>query len=319
MDLLLTAGNIFKIHQHKLALEWVAGQAGEARAVQVQDVETAKDSPWGAWVGHLNLIHPNRIQILGTAEIQYLENLGKNSHEDAIQQLFTNSPAIVVIVDHCKISKEFINCAEKTATPLLSSPLPSHKIISHLQYYISSQLADKITLHGVFMEILGIGVLITGESGIGKSELALELISRGHRLVADDAPEFSRLTPDILSGYCPTPLREFLEVRGLGILNIREMFGDSAIKPSKNLRLIIHLERMDDQALRSIDRLNGSKQILPLLEVEIPQVTLPVAPGHNLAVLAEGAARNHVLYQRGYDAVQAFIERQRLLMAEGEQ
>ncbi len=314
MEFSLTAGSLFKIHQHKLALQWVAGQTGEGRSVHAEEAEIAAR---GVWVGHLNLIHPSRIQVLGVAEMQYLDGLGKNSHDDAIQQLFANRPASVIIADGCKAGDEFLLSAEETGTPLFSSVLPSHKIISHLQYYISSQLEDRITLHGVFMEILGMGVLITGESGIGKSELALELISRGHRLVADDAPEFYRIAPDILNGYCPSPLYEFLEVRGLGVLNIREMFGDSAVKPNKNLRLIIHLERMDDKALRHIDRLTGSKQMLTFLEVDIPQVTLPVAPGHNLAVLAEGATRNHVLCQRGYDAAQVFIERQRLLVEEG--
>ncbi len=315
MKPVLTAGSLFREHQHKLALRWLAGQGGDSRTIHAGESETVgRGAPW---IGHLNLIHPNRIQVLGRAEMRYLDSLGKNSHDDAIQQLFANRPAFVVIADGCDASDDLLLSAEESRTPIFATNLPTHKIISHLQYHISGWLEDRITLHGVFMEILGMGVLITGESGIGKSELALELISRGHRLVADDAPEFYRIAPDILNGYCPNPLREFLEVRGLGILNIREMFGDSAVKPNKNLRLIIHLERMDDEALRRMDRLNGSKQMLTFLDVDIPQVTLPVAPGHNLAVLAEGATRNHILHQRGYDAAQVFIERQRLLMEEG--
>ena len=308
-----TASALFEVHKDKLALEWVAGRSGAQRPVQSRG---ATDAPVGAWVGHLNLIHPNRIQVLGKAELAYLGGLGKNSHADAIKRLFAKQPAAVVVADGQAPGGELIAEAERSATPLFTTPLASHKIISHLHYQIANQLADKITLHGVFMEILGIGVLITGESGIGKSELALELINRGHRLVADDAPEFSRLAPDTLNGRCPSALREFLEVRGLGVLNIRAMFGDSAIKPSKNLRLILHLERMSDAELRGIDRLLGSRQSRTLLEVEIPQVTLPVAPGHNLAVLAEGAARNHILALGGYDAAEVFMARQRQLMEE---
>jgi len=316
MDPILTAGALFKVHQHRLALTWVAAQAGQDRPLQAQDKSAAAVLPLGAWIGHLNLIHPNRIQVLGASELHYLSALGKNSHQDALQQLFAKHPAAVIVADDAPLSEELRRQAEESATPLWTSPLQSHKIVNYLQYHISTHLADKITLHGVFMEILGMGVLITGESGIGKSELALELISRGHRLIADDSPEFFRNAPDILTGYCPVALREFLEVQGLGLLNIREMFGDSVVKPSKNLRLIIHLERMDSEALRAIDRLHGSRQLQVLLEVEIPQVTLPVAPGRNMAVLAEGAARNHILNLRGYDAAEVFVRQQRQLIDE---
>ncbi len=317
MDSRLTARTLFEVHRDKLGLRWVAGRQGEQRPVQLPlPAQDAEGAPFGAWVGHLNLIHPNRIQVLGTAELRYLDGLGKNSHADAIKQLFASAPAAVVVADGEAVSEELEETAERTATPLFATPLPSHKIISHLHYQISNDLADKIILHGVFMEILGMGVLLTGESGIGKSELALELITRGHRLIADDAPEFSRTAPDRLTGRCPSALQEFLEVRGLGVLNIRAMFGDSAIKPSNDLRLIIHLQRMDDDALRRIDRLQGSRQTRTILDVEVPQVTLPVAPGHNLAVLAEGAARNHILALSGYDAAEEFMARQRRLMME---
>ncbi|HFD92473.1 MAG TPA: HPr kinase/phosphorylase [Gammaproteobacteria bacterium] len=309
-----TADSLFRVHHHRLALRWTAGREGAQRQVQMG---TDSGAPAGAWVGHLNLIHPNRVQVLGEAELRYLEALGKNSHADAIKQLFAGHPAAVIIADGQPVPREFTQQADDSATPLFATPLPAHKVVTHLHYYITHHLADKITLHGVFMEILGIGVLITGESGIGKSELALELINRGHRLVADDAPEFARIAPDTLNGRCPSALQEFLEVRGLGVLNIRAMFGDSAIKPSKNLRLIIHLERMDDEALRTIDRLQGSRQTRTVLEVEVPQVTLPVAPGHNLAVLAEGAARNHILALGGYDAAEVFMARQRELLEGG--
>ncbi|MFQ5488920.1 MAG: HPr(Ser) kinase/phosphatase, partial [Gammaproteobacteria bacterium] len=198
-----TSSALFEVHRDKLALSWVAGRGGAQRPIQLQE---AKGSPFGAWVGHLNLIHPNRIQVLGEAELAYLCGLGKNSHADAIKQLFANKPAAVVIADQQSPGEELVQQAERTGTPLFVTPLPSHKIISHLHYQIANQLADKITQHGVFMEIQGIGVLIAGESGIGKSELALELINRGHRLVADDAPEFSRLAPDTLNGRCPSAL-----------------------------------------------------------------------------------------------------------------
>jgi len=200
--------------------------------------------------------------------------------------------------------------AEAAGIPIWRSPMPSQEVITQIQYYHGGLYAQRATLHGVFMEVMGIGVLITGDPSIGKSELALELVSRGHRLVADDAPEFTQIAPDVLSGTCPELLRDFLEVRGLGILNIRALFGDSAIKQSKYLRLIIHLQKMSEDDIRGIDRLRGNRRTREALGVEIPEVTLPVAPGRNLAVLVEAAARTHILAMKGYDASQVFIERQ---------
>ena len=158
------------------------------------------------------------------------------------------------------------------------------------------------------------GVLILGDAASGKSELALELVSRGNRLVADDAPEFARIAPDTISGTCPALLREFLEVRGLGILNIRSMFGDSAIKRSKDLRLVVHLQRLANQELQQFDRLQGTYRTHTILDIEIPEVTLPVASGRNLAVLVEAAVRDQILLRKGYNASEAFIKRQRKLI-----
>ncbi len=169
---------------------------------------------------------------------------------------------------------------------------------------------EKNVIHGVFLEVSGLGVLLTGDSGIGKSELAMELVTRGHCLIADDAIEFSRQGPDEVRGTCPETLRDFLEVRGLGILNIRAMYGDHAIKSSKNLHLIIHLERMTAEDMRQVNRIEGSSGLTKILDVEIPTVSLPVTPGRNLAVLVEAAARHHILLRKGYNASESFINRQ---------
>ena len=164
------------------------------------------------------------------------------------------------------------------------------------------------------MEVMAIGVLITGPSGIGKSELALELITRGHRLIADDAPQFSRIAPDIINGTCPPALRDYLEVRGMGIINIRRLYGDSAIKENKYLRLIVRLEPMTKEQLLQLDRLQGSHNNRSVLDIDIPEITLPVAPGRNLAILLECAARNHNLIIGGYNAAEEFIENQQKLI-----
>lgn len=318
MDSSLTVGVLYDEHYEKLSLEWVAGHTGESRPIAIKEVSPNKSVSSGVLVGHLNLIHPHRIQVLGKAELEYLEGLGKNSHADTITQLFSNEPAFIVIADNMPATTELKQVADRTGTPLFQSSLSAYTLINNLQYYISGSTAEKLTMHGVFMEVMGVGMLLTGESRVGKSELALELITRGHRLIADDAPEFMRISPDTINGTCPPALSGFLEVRGLGILNIRAMFGESAIKNDKNLRLIVHLQPLEDESIRKLDRLHGSRQNQKLLDVDIALVKLPVAPGRNLAVLVEAAVRNHILYMTGYNAAQDFIEKQQnLILADG--
>jgi HPr kinase/phosphorylase len=206
---------------------------------------------------------------------------------------------------------DLLEAAEESSTPLWTSPAAGVELASHLQHMLSRRVARHTSVHGVFMEVFSLGVLITGDSGSGKSELALELITRGHRLVADDAPDMTLIGPDVIDGTCPPLLQDCLEVRGLGILNVRAMFGDSAIKPNKYLRLIIHLQLMDASAIRNtdMDRLRGDQSEMEILGIGIPKITVPVAPGRNLAVLVEAAVRNHGLKMNGYDAAGEFLER----------
>ena len=301
-----TARHLYNSLHAPLQLRWAAGAAGQDRAFgPVEAGETGT-----TLVGHLNLIHPYRIQVLGPSELTYLERLGKNSYDDAVKHLFSGDTSLVIVANDLKAPADLLDMAERGEIPFLCSRLESHRLITHLQYFMGNLLAEKTTMHGVFMEVMGIGVLLSGESSIGKSELALELITRGHRLIADDAPEFTRVMPDTISGTCPDLLREFLEVRGLGVINVRTMFGDSAIKNTKYLRLVIRLEAMDDERLRGIDRLQGSRSTRKILGVDVPEISLPVAPGRNLAVLVETAVRNHIQNMKGYDACADFVARQ---------
>jgi len=306
MTTALKIKTLFLALEDKLGLVWICGKQHKQRLIHSSKDDSADIS----LVGQMNLINPHRIQVLGSKELKYLENLKKNSRKDAIAQLFSGSSKLVIIARQQDIPPDLVEAAEAAHIPLLGSSLSSQEIIQPIQYYLSSFFARKITLHGVFMEVMGTGVLITGDSSIGKSELALELLTRGHRLIADDATELSRIAPDTLNGACPEMLQDFLEVRGLGILNVRAMFGASAIKQNRNLRLIIHLQEIGNAT--KMDRLHGSRQIRSIQDVEIPEITLPVAPGRNLAVLLEAAVRNHILYSKGYDASQAFIERQKI-------
>jgi HPr kinase/phosphorylase len=305
MSTTLPISTLFHDLEEKLGLTWICGSENPGYQVHSSEYHQLDTS----LAGQLNLINPHRVQVLGRQELGYLDKLGKNSRKDALSQLYSSHTRLVIISGKLDAPADLVAGARTSCTPLLSSQLNSQDTIQNLQYYLSNFFVEKITLHGVFMEVMGTGVLITGESSIGKSELARELLTRGHRLVADDATEFARIAPDTLNGTCPEMLRDFLEVRGLGILNVRAMFGDSAIKQSRNLRLIIVLQDLDEAV--KIDRLHGSRQLRIIQDVEIPEVTLPVGPGRNLAVLLEAAVRNHILISKGYDASEAFIERQK--------
>jgi len=302
-----TVAQLFQALQSRLQLQWGGGADGAERPICPPDQEDTGST----LVGHLNFIHPYRIQVLGGPELEYLAGLDGNAADAALERLCTTGPAAIIISGGLTPPAALLERCERESVPLLLSGIDSNLLVTYLQYFLSQRLAKRATLHGVFMEVMGIGVLLTGESSIGKSELALELITRGHRLVADDAPEFSRVLPDVVNGSCPEMLRDFLEVRGLGVINVRAMFGDSAIKPAKYLRLIVRLEAMDDERLRDIDRLQGARTTRKVLGVEVPEVALPVAPGRNLAVLVETAVRNHIMSMKGYDPCRDFLERHR--------
>jgi HPr kinase/phosphorylase len=183
-----------------------------------------------------------------------------------------------------------------------------------LSHYLKQVMAESTSLHGVFIEVQGFGVLIKGEAAIGKSELALELISRGHRLIADDIVDFYRISPDRVEGRCPELLQDFLEVRGLGILNIRALFGDNAVKPTKPLDLIVQLELANTQKPQTLDRLSIKTQHERVLDVDISKIVIPIAIGRNIAVLVEVAVRNHMLLMRGINATQQLSKRQKQMM-----
>ncbi len=332
----VTVQELYDIHAERLALEWIGGRSGRMRAITAtnthgtsarvpeDDIDTNASPADSAGesvreqslVGHLNLIHANQVQVLGRQELAYLKGLRTISRQDALRQLLAHQPACVILAENEQAPDWLAFICDETDTPILASHLLSNALVDALHYYLSNSLAEVLTLHGVYMEVVAIGVLLTGPSGVGKSELALELITRGHRLVADDAPQFSRIAPDIVNGTCPKGLVDFLEVRGLGIINIRALFGDSAIKNNKYLRLIVRLERMDGRHLLDIDRLQGSYRTRRILDVDIPEITIPVAPGRNLAVLVECAARNHILRTSGYNSSEDFMRRQHTLMAE---
>jgi len=302
----VTAQDLFEAESGPLKLKWVSGEAGKDRLLE----PTTAKFPGMALVGHLNFVHPNRIQVIGEAELAYLAGLGKAEREQAVHRLFTcDKTSVVIVANGKKPPSDLVAAADRTSLALFSSALPSPVVIDHLQYYLTRALAPRVTVHGVYMEVMGMGVLITGESGIGKSELALELLSRDHRLIADDAVEFVRVGPDVIVGQCPTLLSDFLEVRGLGILDIRLMFGETAVRHKKKLHLIVHLESIQRMKMSKIDRLQTTQRTRSILDVDIPEVALFVGPGRNLAVLVEAATRAYILRMWGFDPLEEFMKR----------
>ncbi len=301
----LSVQQLFDDRRERLGLSWAAGKSGAAREFTGEMLR----KPGVGLIGHLNLIHPLLAQVLGRREIDYLEKLEANARRQTMEGICKGDIVTIIVAEGLAPPAVLAECAERAGVPLLKSRENSQHVINVLRPYMQQELGEITTLHGVMLDVLEVGVLITGDSSIGKSELALELISRGHGLVADDVVELQQIGPETIQSRCPPMLRDFLEVRGLGVLNIRSIFGETAVRPRKALRLIVQLEPYE-AGIEPKDRLATRAGTQDILGVEIPTVTLAVAPGRNLAVLVEAAVRNHILLSRGINSTAEFIRRQ---------
>ncbi len=301
---------LFEARREKLQLTFVAGHAGADRTL----TQDALNRAGVGLVGHLNLIHPLHIQALGASDLAYLAQQSEATLTQSVEQLCTGETLAVFVCDALEAPPFLVAACNKFSTPLFTSQKASRSFVNLLRPFLQRELSEISTVHGVFLDVLGFGTLIMGESSIGKSELALELISRGAGLVADDSIELFQIGPETIQGRCPPLLRDFLEVRGLGFLNINTIFGETAVRPRKTLRLIVHLERPTKAYFEGLDRVSPSAGTQTILGVEIPTVTLAVVAGRNLAVLVEAAVRNYILQTRGYDSNQEFLKRHELAM-----
>ena len=294
-----------------LRWQWVAGLGASERRFDEMAVRSARSG--ADLVGYLNYIHPYRLQVLGEREIAYLTNATSQDCLRRIARIVTLEPPVLVLADGQEAPDELISTCERSHIPLFSTKEQSAFVIDVLRAYLSKHFADRITMHGVFMDILGMGVLITGESGLGKSELGLELVTRGNGLVADDAVDLYRINQTTVEGKCPELLQNLLEVRGIGLLDIRAIFGETAVRRKMRLKLIVHLVRKETLE-RDYERLPYEPLTQDVLGVPVLKVVIQVVAGRNIAVLVEAAVRNTILQLRGIDTYQEFVDRHRRAM-----
>ena len=293
-------------YQHKLQLEFTSRKVGLEREIklsrQAADTFDAAD--------YFNVIRTSSVVLVGYQESRYIERLNRDEQRKLFKTLF-HGPVCIIICSHGNaLPQAMVELCEEQEIAVLQSALSDSELLDNTRYLLTRDLAENVSRHGVFLEVYGLGVFLTGEAAVGKSELALALISRGHRLISDDVTLFSRSAPDLVEGSSPQLLTDFMEVRGLGVVNVRAMFGANALKRNMPLNLIINMVALDGENVANFDRLGNNLKTRTILDLSFPEVTLPVAPGRNLAVLVEAAARNHLLQANGYNAAEDLIERQ---------
>jgi HPr kinase/phosphorylase len=307
----ISADLLFEQHRKRLKWHWIEGLSASERNFDEMAVRAARSG--ADLVGYLNYIHPYRVQVLGEREVAYLIRGDGDDCARRVARIVTLEPPALVVADGQSVPPQLLAMCARANLPLFATEESSAFVVDVLRAYLSKHFAERETLHGVFMDILGMGVLITGESGLGKSELGLELISRGHGLVADDAVDFFRINQTAIEGRCPDLLRNLLEVRGIGLLDIKAIFGETAVRRKMRLKLIVHLVRRETLE-RDYDRMPHQALHKEVIGVPVRMAVIQVVAGRNIAVLVEAAVRNTILQLRGIDTYQEFVERQRLAM-----
>jgi HPr kinase/phosphorylase len=311
----ISAERLFEAHRETLHWEWIAGHAHPERRFADAAVREARSA--ADLVGYLNYIHPYRVQIVGRREVGYLSISPPEDQERRISRIVTLEPPVLIVADGEVPPDRLVAMCDRAEIPLFVTVESAGHVIDVVRSYLGQHFADRLTRHGVFMDILGLGVLLTGESGLGKSELGLELISRGHGLVADDAVDIYRVSQTSLEGRCPDLLQNLLEVRGIGLLDIKAIFGETAVRRKMRVQLLVHLVRKETME-REFERLPYEPLYEDILGLPVRKVVIAVDAGRNLAVLVEAAVRNTVLQLRGIDTYQEFIRRHQAAMERNE-
>jgi len=286
--------------KEKLSLELVAGQEGLQRKIAVPDI----NRPGLALAGYFDYFAFERIQVLGRTELSYLQGLDQDKVRESVRKLLEWDVCCFVITQGLEPPEELFRAVEGKHVSVLKSLMPTTKLIADLTIYLEDKLAPETSLHGTLVDVYGIGALILGKSGIGKSECALDLVERGHRLVADDLVDIKRTAERILMGSGPELIRHHMEIRGLGIINIKNLFGIGAIRDRKRVELVINIEEWDEN--KEYDRLGLDELTYTILDVELPRIIIPVRPGRNLSIIIEVAAMNQRLKKSGYHTAREF-------------
>ncbi len=314
MSTTLTIREFHQRFQKRLQLSFASGMVGLDRIIGLE----SNDNINNVTVDYLNIIRPSTVVVIGLQESIFLASLDIDQQKDLFRKLCHKSLSTIILSREANSIDPIIKYCSDSSITVFKSELDDSSLLRDLRYFLNQAYTQTTTEHGVFVEVHSIGTFIMGESGVGKSELAMSLISRGHRLIADDIVEFSSMAPGVIDGLHPGLSNEFMEVRGVGILNIRAMFGNNALRRNKTLRLIVNMIPFTMENSHQFDRLGNSQKTRSILGVDIPEMTLPVAPGRNLAILVEAAARNHLMNLNGYNAAEDFIERQRLAILANE-
>ncbi|UTL72187.1 HPr(Ser) kinase/phosphatase [Bacillus halotolerans] len=294
-------------------LELISGEEGINRPITMSDLSR----PGIEIAGYFTYYPRERVQLLGKTELSFFEQLPEEDKKQRMESLCTDVTPAIILSRDMPIPQELIDASEKNGVPVLRSPLKTTRLSSRLTNFLESRLAPTTAIHGVLVDIYGVGVLITGKSGVGKSETALEPVKRGHRLVADDCVEIRQEDQDTLVGNAPEPIEHLLEIRGLGIINVMTLFGAGAVRSNKRITIVMNLELWEQG--KQYDRLGLEEETMKIIDTEITKLTIPVRPGRNLAVIIEVAAMNFRLKRMGLNAAEQFTNKLADVIEDGEQ
>ncbi len=306
----ITVGFLFETNKERLRLNSLTGEIGFAKEIKDKNIHR----PGLALAGYVQLFRYDRVQVCGNTEMQYLEQLDDQERTKALTRIFQFDVPCIIVTNDNTLDDRFLAFARERQVPVIRTPFETTKLVYILSDFLDDQFSPQTVVHGSFVDVYGVGVLLTGRSGIGKSEIALDLVERGHRLVADDVVMITRKGEEILMGSGTDLVKHFMEIRGLGLIDVRSMFGIRAIRFQKRVEVVIEL--MEWRPDEEYTRTGLDDEGMAILDVHVPRVELPIFPGKNVTVICEVIALNYLLKHYGYDAAKEFTKRLEAVITE---